>query len=308
MDEQAYRTLLEKYLNKTASKEELDRLEAQADAMIQESGMKVFLSDDDKMRVKAELRERVTIKKVFKLPFWAKAAASVVLLVGLSLGIWFLTTQETGGEWLAVQTGPGEYKSLSLPDGSQVKLNALSTLEYPPVFDEKHRKVRITGEALFMVSKDAQRPFQVQSQEITTTVLGTQFNVNAYADDSAVEVSLLEGSVQVQGLGETFLMEPMQQSTFNLRNRKAEMGSFDSTEVMAWRKGEIVLSRTRFDQLQRLIKRRYGVEVLLKDPKMKAFTVSGKFKNPDLNTLLESICAAKSLHYKETAPKQFLIY
>jgi len=308
MDEKAYRTLLEKYLNKTASEEELDQLEAQADEMIQESGMQVFLSEGDKQRVKAELRERIAPKKVFKLPVWARAAASLVLLVGLSLSIWLLTTQNTRADWLVVQTGPGEHKSLSLPDGSQVKLNASSTLEYPPLFDGKYRKVRIEGEALFMVQKDAQRPFEVHSQEITTTVLGTQFNVNAYPEDSAVKVSLLEGSVRVEGLGETFLMEPMQQSTFHLNSGKAARGSFDSTEVMAWRKGEIVLSRTRFDQLQRLIKRRYGVDILFKNPKIKSYTISGKFKNPDLKTLLESICAAKSLHYKETAPKQFLIY
>lgn len=308
MDKQAHKNLLEKYLNKTASEEELKRLEAHADQMIRQSGAEVFLSEEDKARVKAELRERITLKKVFKVPTWAKMAASIALIVGLSLSIWFWAEQRSKADWMLVQTGPGEYTSVTLPDGSQVRLNASSSLAYPPTFNAVHRNVRLSGEALFKVTKDAERPFEVQSNDITTTVLGTQFNVNAYQDDSIVQVSLLEGAVRVEGLTESFLMEPMQQSTFNLKNETAQVQAFDSTDVMAWRKGEIVLSRTRFDQLQRIIERKYGVQVLLKDPKMKSYTVSGKFKNPSLNTLLQSICAAKSLRFKETGPKEFLIY
>ena len=278
MDEQAYKNLLEKYLNKTASEEELKRLEVHADEMIRESGAEVFLSAEDKTRVKAELRERIAPKKVFRLPTWARVAAGIALVIGLSLSIWFGGGQGSKSGWMLVETGPGDYTSVTLPDGSQVRLNASSSLAYPPTFDVAHREVRLTGEAFFKVAKDATRPFEVQSGDITTTVLGTQFNVNAYEDDSVVQVSLLEGSVRVGGLSESFLMKPLQQSTFNLKTQTAQMHAFDSTEVMAWKKGEIVLSRTRFDQLQRLIERRYGVEVLLEDPKMKSYTVSGKFK------------------------------
>lgn len=308
MDQQAYKALLDKYLNKTATEEELRSLETYADALIEQSNVEVFPSAEGKAKVKTELRERIAVKKVFRLPVWTRVAASIALIIGLSLGIWNWLAQDSKENWQLVQTGPGEHTNISLPDGSQVHLNSLSSLEYPRVFDSNQRQVSLIGEAFFKVAKDADRPFEVESNGVFTKVLGTEFNVSAYPIDSLVEVSLLEGAVAVKGLNESFVMEPMLQSSFNYRTQTAQLQAFDSSEVVAWRKGEIVLNQTRFDQLQRIIKRRYGATVVLDKPKMKSHTVSGNFGNPNLNVLLESVCAAKSLRFRETAPKEYLIY
>jgi ferric-dicitrate binding protein FerR (iron transport regulator) len=90
----------------------------------------------------------------------------------------------------------GQYKVV-LADGSEVWLNASSSLRFPTVFTGNQREVELTGEAYFEVAKNKERPFRVKVGDIQVNVLGTHFNINAYADESAVKTSLLEGSVKI---------------------------------------------------------------------------------------------------------------
>lgn len=308
MSGRAYKEILEKYLKGTATEEELKVLEQYADEMIERSQTEVFLSEEEKSVVKNELRERVKIKRARTIPLFARIAASVALVATLSITAWFVAKQVGAPQMAMVSTGVGEHKTVTLPDGSEIVLNAKSSLQYPEEFENDSRQVELTGEALFSVAKDSERPFQVITDGITTTVLGTVFNVNAYSSDSMVKVSLLEGSVQVKGLDTTMLIKPLQQSSFNLKTQKAGVSAFDSSAVMAWKRGDLVLSKTRFDELLRIIERRYGTKVKLQSPDIADYTVSGKFRNPSIQTLLESICATKSLQFKEIAPGEFLIY
>jgi len=101
----------------------------------------------------------------------------------------------TGNNTVSTPRG-GQYE-IVLPDGTHVTLNAASSLAYPVVFAGNERVVELTGEAYFEVSKDKTRPFKVKSNSQTVTVLGTHFNINAYADEAAVKTTLLEGSVEV---------------------------------------------------------------------------------------------------------------
>jgi len=87
--------------------------------------------------------------------------------------------------------------NITLSDGSKVWLNASSSLTYPISFNAKERKVTITGEAYFEVAHDANKPFTVSKGSTSVQVLGTHFNVNAYNDEAAIKVTLLEGSVKV---------------------------------------------------------------------------------------------------------------
>ena len=205
------------------------------------------------------------------------------------------------------QTGVGEHKVVQLPDGSTVQLNAMSVLKYPIVFDGTEREVELKGEALFEVAKNADQPFIVKSNSIYTTVLGTVFNIRAYALES-IAVSLLEGSVNVEGVGGGTVLQPMEQAVFRNSDESPQVQIFDSGDVMAWLNGDLVLSRTSFKELQRIAKRRYGTNIKFDRAEIAEYTVSGKFKEPDLKTLLESVCAAKSLQYKETSPGEYLIY
>src|SRR5690606_7892291 len=96
------------------------------------------------------------------------------------------------------ETERGEKARLSLPDGTHILLNSDSRLWYNPDFGKDlERVVYLEGEAFFDVAKDTLHPFKIHSGDITTTVLGTSFNVQAFADEE-ITVSLVSGKVQIE--------------------------------------------------------------------------------------------------------------
>ena len=194
-----------------------------------------------------------------------------------------------------VETSFGEQKTITLSDGSTVLLNAKSKLTYPEQFPKNNRQLSLEGEALFSVSRDPNRPFSVDANSLKTTVLGTVFNISAYQNDSLVQVSLIEGAVRIHQQNDSMLLKPMEQSVFDLRNSSLSKENFDPNNVLAWKDNKLILSKTTFSELKKIIDRRYGVEIVLEEAEIAKYTVSGTFDNPELKTLLATVCAARSL-------------
>lgn len=308
MDKTTLRNLLTKQSDGTANTEELKILEGYADSLISKNQTPAFSSEKEKNEIKKELFKRVQIKRSFQFSTISKIAASVLVLLGMSFSFWFILGQYNSQELKVITTGVGEQKTVTLNDGTVVLLNAQSTFKYPETFKSTNRNVELSGEAVFTVTKDPKRPFSVLSNNITTTVLGTIFNVNAYDNDSMVSVSLLEGSVKVTGLEQSVLIVPNQQSIFNLKSKSVQVQEFDVSDIMAWKFGDLVFNKTTFKQLKNIVYRKYGATLEYEDSGFADYTISGKFKNPDLETILKSICAAKSLQYKKTGTNNYLIF
>jgi ferric-dicitrate binding protein FerR (iron transport regulator) len=151
----------------------------------------------------------------------------------------------------------GQY-SLVLPDGTQVWLNAASSITYPVAFTGKERKVRITGEAYFEVAKNKELPFIVNVDDKSSIeVLGTHFNVNSYADENAIRTTLLEGSVMVNGA----VLKPGQQARVD-RQRLSVLNNADIDKVMAWRNGLFNFEDASLEEVMRQLARWYDVEVI----------------------------------------------
>ncbi|MBO9571593.1 MAG: FecR domain-containing protein, partial [Chitinophagaceae bacterium] len=108
-------------------------------------------------------------------------------------------SREIAGGFNTMTTPKGGQYQLTLSDGTKVWLNAASSITYPITFTEKNRTVSITGEAYFEVAKNKTKPFIVKTTTDEITVLGTSFNVNAYADEKAMKTSLIEGSIKIGG-------------------------------------------------------------------------------------------------------------
>lgn len=96
-----------------------------------------------------------------------------------------------------VTTKPGSRTQLRLPDGTSVWLNASSNLTYDENFGKDLREVNLIGEAFFDVIKDPSHPFIIHTKSINIRVVGTEFNVKAYPEDTYTETSLIRGSVEV---------------------------------------------------------------------------------------------------------------
>lgn len=150
---------------------------------------------------------------------------------------------------------------LRLEDGTEIWLNAGSSVTYPVVFTGKERKVKITGEAYFEVAKAAGKPFIVNiNDRAEVEVLGTHFNVNAYTDEPAIRTALLEGSVKVHaGRSKPELLKPGQQAVIN--GEHLQVMPVEQEEVTAWRKGLFHFRNTTIPDMMRQVARWYDVDV-----------------------------------------------
>jgi len=154
----------------------------------------------------------------------------------------------------------GQYK-LTLPDGTDVWLNSASSITYPTAFVGNERNVSITGEAYFEVAKDKTKPFHVKAGSQTIEVLGTHFNVMAYADEDAIKTTLLEGSVKVTGDKGSGILKPGEQSVINKAgDLKVTAASVD--EAMAWKNGYFKFNRVGIKYIMRQLSRWYDVDVM----------------------------------------------
>jgi len=155
----------------------------------------------------------------------------------------------------------GQYKVI-LPDGTAVWLNAASSITYPTQFKSTERVVSLTGEAYFEVTKNKQAPFKVKSALQTIEVLGTHFNINAYADEAVVATTLLEGSVKVTSASASALISPGEQA---LISRVGE-GSIAKRQVntdkeVAWKNGVFSFEGEDIRSIMRQVGRWYDIEV-----------------------------------------------
>jgi transmembrane sensor len=154
----------------------------------------------------------------------------------------------------------GQYQ-LVLPDGTKVWLNAASSLKYPAAFTGDERRVELTGEAYFEVSKDPSKPFYVKTASQTVAVLGTHFNINSYADETATKTTLLEGSVKVTGNnGQSVKIKPGEQAV-NIASAISIKENVDTDEAVAWKNGKFMFRNTDLQTIMRQLSRWYDVDV-----------------------------------------------
>lgn len=161
-----------------------------------------------------------------------------------------------------------EFK-IMLEDSTEVWLNSASTLHYPEKFGQKERRVKISGEAYFIVAADSLRPFYVETDEQIVRVYGTRFNVRDYREDEAVFTTLEAGSVSLRhrggDSGEIFL-SPGHQSVFSHDDAVVKIREVNPQEVCGWRHGKFVFEEQPLATIMRDLSRWYNFEYEFPDP------------------------------------------
>lgn len=160
-----------------------------------------------------------------------------------------------------VTTPKGRQFSLLLPDGTQVWLNAASSIRFPTLFSGRERRVEVTGEAYFEVVKNADMPFHVKvNAQTTVEVLGTHFNVHAYKDENSIQTTLLEGSVKVGGV----TLQPGQQAQVSMENPAAVevVNNVDMHKVIAWKNGLFDFNGASLREVMKQLERWYDITVV----------------------------------------------
>jgi transmembrane sensor len=159
-----------------------------------------------------------------------------------------------------VATPRGGQYQLTLPDGSQVWLNAASSLRFPVAFTGAERRVELTGEAYFEVAKDARHPFKVAARGAEVTVLGTHFDVQAYDDEPALTATLLEGAVRLDLGAQQALLRPGQQARPR-PDGTIQVRAVDVQHAVAWKNGYFVFNDEPIEAIMRQVARWYDVDV-----------------------------------------------
>jgi ferric-dicitrate binding protein FerR (iron transport regulator) len=258
---------------------------------------------------------RSRLERTPRRTFWIRPMVSrfnglrvAAVLVGLLLlGTGYLATQR----YYAVRrysTGYGETKSVTLPDGSVVVLNAHSRLRYPEDLAEQvNREVWLEGEAFFSVrkrsavspnpSRQAARKFTVHTQDLDVQVLGTEFTVSRRQSNTRVtlnsgKVKLAIGSAQH---GEAIYLQPGDQVEYHGEGKKLVRKQVRPEVYSAWTRQIWLLDRTSLAEVASRIEETFGVTVRIESPQARREIMTGVVPTRNLNSLLEGIATIYQL-------------
>ncbi len=179
----------------------------------------------------------------------------------------------------SLSTPKGGQYQIILSDGTKVWLNAASTLKYPSRFSGDNREVFLEGEGYFEIKEDNTKPFKVLSNNQEILVLGTSFNVTAFADEKETKTTLVEGKVQVRSQNlqrKTYhvqLLSPKQQAM--VKGDSLTVSTVDVNKETAWRNGLIAFNDEPLEAIMRKVARWYNVEVTYSPDANRRVQISG---------------------------------
>lgn len=218
-----------------------------------------------------------------------------------------------------VATPKGGQYQLVLADGTKVWLNAASSIRFPVLFAENERRVEITGEVYFEVSKNAFKPFKVIISSSVSVknrgeieVLGTHFNINAYDDEATINTTLLEGSVKVSlpasgkiaginNKGAGVVIKPRQQAQLLgpiTQQQIKIIDSVDTDEVMAWKNGKFSFNGTNIKAVMRQASRWYDVDIVYEGNTDNIDFSGGVSRKEYISQLLKVLEATGTVHFR----------
>lgn len=198
----------------------------------------------------------------------------------------------------AVTTPRGGKHHLVLADGTQVWLNAASSITYPVAFNSQEREVEITGEAYFEVAKHAGQPFRVVCKAQRIDVLGTHFNVNAYPDEPVIKTTLLRGAVRVTADGgESAVLKPGQQAALNSLQH-VTVSSVIPELAIDWKEGDFIFKNETLPDIMRKVSRWYDVDVDYGHYSNSKLTFSGEVsRSRNLSAVLKMLEATAAVKF-----------
>ncbi|WP_346711703.1 FecR family protein [Phocaeicola plebeius] len=243
-----------------------------------------------------EVKPRFTLKR-----YWMQIAASLLLLIAGSLTVLtFMQRNEINAlaeQNVVIRSGDYGKSLVTLPDGTIVHLNAKSSLTYSQDFGRNDRKVALSGEGFFEVKKDTEKKFTVGTGYMDIAVLGTKFNVYAYETKDIVEMSLVEGSVDVTTSRppyQSIRVKPNEKVVYNKRTGNLLHERTSNKMETAWMNKELVFRSERLENVFRCLSRKFAVTFSVDDETLLNDVYTGTFDDENV----ESIMRVLKYHYK----------
>ena len=240
---------------------------------------------------------------------WLKIAMAVILTFLLS---YFYQEYKAGLDSVAMSTisvPEGQRTNVTLPDGSNVWLNACTTIQYPTSFNSRERFVILKGEAYFDVTKKKKTPFIVRTDKYDIEVLGTQFDVDAYPDQTAFETTLMKGSVKVTSQHfpeQTITLKPHHKAY--VKDGQLAVTKVNDFTPYRWKEGLICFKDEPFQTIMEDFEKYYGIRIIINNKKVLKYSYNGKFRQADgIDYALRVL--QRDIHFKyEKANDEEIIY
>lgn len=265
-------------------------------------------SEEEKMQIlawakndKKNMSELLAMRKLYDVTLWqqrdvigsskkinrfslllftkiASVAAVFILLLSMSWYIFELKQQLPQTAMQTISVPPGQRVELTLADGTDVWLNAGTTFTFPNNFSSDNREVELNGEGYFTVSRNEKKPFIVKTSTYNVKVLGTEFNVMAYAKAPMFEVSLLKGSVEVYSdvKQQKVLLEPNMQA--HLENDRLVKGPISQFNNLLWKEGVICFDDEPVDRMIDKLELYFDTRITVENEAFKKKRYTGKFQ------------------------------
>lgn len=236
------------------------------------------------------------------------------LVIAATSAYWYRQHQGTAlAATNEVTTKKGSTSKIKLPDGTMVWLNADSRMTYDENFTGHAREVRLSGEAYFDVTHDANKPFIIHTDKMDIRVLGTAFNVKCYQQDATEEAALIQGKIEV-----SFKDRPSEKIILKenekLVVRKDQLSivksapkiELNNVQVLpdslvaetAWLQNKLVFSGETLEHIAQMVERRFNVKVHFADEETKQYSYTAVFENETLDKILHDMSVLKKFSYK----------
>jgi len=259
-----------------------------------------------------QLRKRITSDRNRRLFFnYLRNTAAILLPLFLVYQYTLYPILKKSGsivETITVTSAPGMVTKTILPDGSEVWLNALSSLTYPQRFTEKERRVQLSGEAYFKVTSDKKHRFNVETpQKMVVSAYGTEFNVNAYENEATHEVTLASGQVEVSSEIGSKTREALvvdEKAILLVETGNIHVVTADTYVETAWKDGKMVFRREKLDKIAEKLSRRFGVDIRLEGNRLKGYEYTATFTDETLEDILDLLKRSAPITYTISKQKQ----
>ncbi len=213
-------------------------------------------------------RRKKQTHKVFMFRNFLRYAAIFLLPLVTGLGVWNYASNHfyVSSEMMECYVPNGHVRTIILSDGTEVRINSGTSLLYPRKFGRENRKIYLTGEAYFKVTKDASHPFIVRAGNLNIQVLGTHFNVKAYSDQGFITTTLEEGAVKLYGSDRNTCMvflHPNEQALFNCRTGNIAVNKVESEKYSSWTVGDLNFEQQPMNDILQTLEHHFDVHFVV---------------------------------------------
>ena len=202
----------------------------------------------------------------------------------------------------------GAKSTITLPDGTEIVLNAGSKISYNASFGHRRRDVALSGEAYFKVAKNKHKPFVVKTNTMTVTAYGTEFNVKCYMGENVTETTLVEGSVGIKLSGKSrskeYMLKPNQQLIYSYPDGKTNKGrliiakNINTQIYTSWVYDKIQVNSISLKELAVKLERKYNVTIHIEDKDLEGLKFTGILENETIEQILQALELSASIRYK----------